>query len=225
MAVGVGEEWRSSGRGRAGGAGRSRNDRGVRLRSPVPSRQSQEVLGAGGWAVGLGGASPGPFRRSRAPCEGPVVCLRSAAHVAEPLRALPDPARSGETSRRSRVRPWSTASAPPRIEGAPGGKSEVNVNSGWAARAGRGRCAGFDPDASRQLVLSPGLVGPGSTIPPRAPRTVAGAGAIAWLRSCNPNARRDDFLWWAARPQDRAAGELLDPVVPAAGTRAVNQGS
>ena len=242
--MGWGERWRSSGRGRAGGAGRSRNDRGVRLARLFRAGKSQEVLGAGGWAVGLGGASPGRSVGSRAPCEGVRdVCLRSAALP----RATPRHVPSFETVRRATgsVRPCMCRRSPharpkfsqsrllhPLCGGSwrqVGGQRQLSVGGS----GGPGRCPGFDPDASFQLVLSPGLVGPGSTIPARpgwagqhfptsSPRTVASAGAIAWLRSCNPNARRDDVHMVGTRPVALRDLGALAVGATAAGTRAMN---
>ena len=159
---------------------------GVRLARLFRQAAPRGFWGAGGGPWGLGGASPwscpsghGPLARgsvTSAACAPLLMSLSLCALC--PALHVP-----GETSRRSRVRPWSTAFCTPSIRGGSwrqvGGQRQLGVGGS----GGPGRCAGFDPGASRQLVLSPGLVGPGSAIPPRAPRRVAPASAIAWLRS------------------------------------------
>ena len=186
-------------------------------------RQPQRVLGP---AVGRGARRCEPWSCSVGPrslARGSVTCcLRSAAHVAEPLRALPGPACAGgdltPVPGSAVVNGFCTPSDRGGSWRQVGGQRQLSVGGS----GGPGRCAGFDPDASRQLVLSPGLVGPGSTIPPRAPRRVAPAGAIAWLRSCNPNARRDDVHMVGTRPVALRDLGALAVGATAAGTRAMN---
>ncbi len=221
----MGEEWRSSSRGSRGWRGPfPKRPEGVRLARLFRAGSPRGFLGP---AVVRGARRCEPWSCSvgpRSPCEGVRgVCLRSAAHVAEPLRALPGPACAGGDLTPVPGSAVVNGFCTPSRGLLAASRRSTSTLGGRLGRAGS--MPQVRPQGLSQLVLSPGLVGPGSTIPPRAPRRVAPAGAIAWLRSCNPNARRDDFIWWAARPRDRAAGELLDPVVPAAGTRAMNQGS
>ncbi len=199
------------GRGRAGGAGRSRNDRRGSSRSPVPTGSPREVLGGRRWAVGLGGASPGPVPSVTGPLRGGPWSACAPLLMSLSLCALcPALLVPGETSRRvpglAVVNGFCTPSGSRGLLAA--SRRSTPTLGGRLGRPGslrrvRPRC--FSP--ARPLAR-PGWAGqhhPTSSSPHR--RRCGCHRLVEELD--NPNARRDDFVWSATRPAAQ-----LDPGHP-----------
>ncbi len=207
------------------GEGGGRRGSGSRWRrGPFPKRPEgfvslacsdrQPPGGPGGPAVGRGARRCEPWSCSvgHGPlARGSVVCLRSAAHVAEPLRALPGPAcTGGDLTPGPGFGRGQRLLHPLGVEGAPGGKSEVNVLLSVGGSGGPGRCARVRPRgcSPARPLARPGWAGqhhPTSSSPHR--RRCGCHRLVEELD--NPNARRDDFVWSATRPAAQ-----LDPGHP-----------